>query len=169
MKSLLNRTDRKRERRCNITNAFAFCIIGNDDIAIIAFDERQLSPKQSHLLCMYYFIKDVFAFILNLIIADIGTGYRLVSIMLYSCPYGITISRDLPYPRRKTRWNRPSVQSRYNLKRDILRQIFSFNIVSCLFQAKIKQLFHIIFSKFIDKLIAHSVRFLHFSRLLSLI
>ena len=134
----LHRICRKRERFCNFTNVFVFDVISNNDVSIITFDERQLSPKQSHLLCMYHFIKDIFAFVLDLIIADIGTGYRFVSIMLFFCPYRITVTRDLPYPRWKARWYRAFVQSYDDLECDILCQIFSFDMVSRSFQTEVK-------------------------------
>ena len=158
----LHRICGKRERFCNFTNVFVFDVIGNDDVTIITLNECQLAPEQSHLLCTYHFIKDIFAFVFDLIIADIGTGYRFVSIMLFFSPYRITITRNLPYPRRKTCWNCTIVQSRNNLKRDILCQFFRFNVAAGLLQTEVKQLLHIIFGKLTRKPITHDLRFLHF-------
>ena len=128
----------------------------------ITFDERQLAPKQSHLLCMYHFIKDIFAFAFDFIISDIGTGYRFVSLMLFLCPYGITVARDLPYPRGKACRYRAFVQSRDDLKCYVLCEIFSFNVAAGLLQTEVKQLLHIVFGKLTRKPITHFVCCLHF-------
>ena len=101
-----------------MANALVFDVIGDDDVAIIAFDERQLAPKQRHLFSVYHFIKDVFALVFNFIIANVGAAYRLLAAVLFVCPPGVAVARNLPYPSREACGNCAFVQRKYeNLKK----------------------------------------------------
>ena len=111
---------------------------------------------------MYHFIKNIFAFIFKLIIADVGLGHRFVSVMLFLCPYGITVACNLPYPSGKARWQCAFIQGGNDLKCNVLCQIFCFDIVPRPFQAEVKQLLHIVLGEFVNQPITHFVRFLHF-------
>lgn len=141
VKPLLHRIHEKYQREWNFTDASIFYVAGDGDIAIVALINAGSSQKRWKPFFVNHFTKGIFAPVLALIVTDIGAGYRFEAFMLFICTYGASVARNPPDICRKACGKRSFIKSSDDIKRNILRQIFCFAVVSCLLKAKIKNSF----------------------------